>query len=79
MSLVPKEAKIVPKAPQKAPKTIPKGTPSAVENRLDEKSPQDLPKGPFVHVLECASVLFLLHFKFVLPFVLLISPVVVAI
>ena len=37
--LVPEEAKMVPKAPQKPPKTCPKGNQSAVENRLDEKIP----------------------------------------
>ena len=34
MFLVPKEAEMSPKAPQKASKTVPKGIQSAVENRL---------------------------------------------
>ena len=53
MFLVPKEAEMVPKAPQKALKTIPKGAQSAVENRLDEKIPPGPSQRP---MLECFGV-----------------------
>ena len=53
MFLVPKEAEMVPKAPQKAPKTVPKGTQRAVENRLDEKIPPGPSQRP---ILECFGV-----------------------
>ena len=53
MFLVPKEAEMVPKAPQKTPKTIPKGTQSAIENRIDE----NIPPGPSQRpILACFGV-----------------------
>ena len=79
MFLVPKEAEMVPKATQKATKTVAKGTQSAVENRLDEKIPPGPSQRP---ILACFGVrvgVFLLNFEFVLSFLLLTSPIVVAI
>ena len=58
----PKKPKCSPRHPKRHQEQFHKG--SKVRSRTDSKKrfSQDLPKGPFGNVLECASVLVLLHF-----------------
>ena len=75
----PKKPKWSPRQPKSHQKHVQKRP--EVRSRTDstKRFPQDLPKGPFWHVLGCASVFFLPNFEFVLSFLLLTSPALVAI